>query len=92
MGTPSSGVWVLMNRRWPWAASRANRLSRSWTSQSSHGESYASGAGSSGSWNTSRAQIICIHVVPLLERVLITMSPTRKGKPSQRALSSSGDV
>jgi len=27
-----------------------------------------------------------------LERVLMTMSPTRKGKPSQRALSSSGDV
>jgi hypothetical protein len=29
----------------------------------------------SGVWNTSRAQIICTHVVPLLERVLITMSP-----------------
>ena len=31
------------------------------------------------------------QVVPVLDRVLITMSPSRKGKPSQRALSSSSD-
>ena len=42
-------------------------------------------------WNTSRAQIICIHVVPLLERVLMTMSPSRNGKRVHRPLSSSGD-
>jgi hypothetical protein len=47
--------------------------------------------GRSASWKTRRAQIICAHVVPLLERVLITMSPDRKGKPDQRPLSSSGD-
>ncbi|MFG1882821.1 hypothetical protein [Micromonospora sp. NPDC049102] len=41
--------------------------------------------------STSSAQIICIQVVPLLERVLITMSPARNGKPTQRALSSSSE-
>ena len=35
------------------------------------------------------AQIICTQVVPLLERVLMTMSPDRNGKPIHRALSSS---
>jgi hypothetical protein len=39
----------------------------------------------------SRAQIICIQVVPLFDRVLITMSPARNGKPTQRVLSSSSD-
>ena len=36
----------------------------------------------------SSAQIICIHVVPLRDRALITMSPGRNSNPSQRALSS----
>jgi hypothetical protein len=92
IGTPSSGVWVLMKRRWSWAARSARTSPIGRTSQSSHGDSSGSGAGRSGVWNTSRAQIICIHVVPLFERVLITMSPSRKAKPSQRALSSSADV
>ena len=35
-------------------------------------------------WNTSKRQIICIQVVPCLERVLITMSPVREGKPDYR--------
>jgi hypothetical protein len=60
-------------------------------SQSSHGDSSVSGAGRSGDWKTSRAQIICIHVVPLLDRVLMTMSPGRNRKPAHRALSSSAD-
>ena len=42
-----------------------------------HGESCQSGAGSSGLWKISSAQIICIQVVPVLRRVLITMSPGR---------------
>jgi hypothetical protein len=69
-----------MNRRCRWAARRAYTSSRGATSQSSHGESVASGAGSSAVWKTSNAQTICIHVVPLLDRVLITMSPGRNGK------------
>jgi hypothetical protein len=48
-------------------------------------------SGSSGVWKISSAQIICIQVVPVLRRVLITMSPGRKRKPSHRPLSSSGD-
>lgn len=82
---------VFTNRRWVWRASRAITSSRGATSQSSHGDSSRSGAGSAGSWNTSIAQIIWAHVVPLFERVLITRSPARNGKPSQRALSSSSD-
>jgi len=39
----------------------------------------------------SSAQIICTHVVPVLDRVLITMSSSRYGKPIHRALSSSCD-
>ena len=88
---PSSGVWVLMNRRCGCAARRAHTSSRSLISQSSHGDSSLSGAGRSGVWNTSNAQIICIHVVPLFDRVLMTMSPGRKGKPVHRPLSSSAD-
>jgi len=59
--------------------------------QSSHGDSSDICAGRFEVWKTSSAQIICIHVVPLLDRVLITMSPCRNGKPSQRALSSSAE-
>ncbi len=88
---PSSGVWLLMKRRCRWAASRAYTVSAGSTSQSSQGDSSASGAGNSGVRSTSSAQIICIQVVPLLERVLITMSPGRRGKSRHRALSSSGE-
>jgi hypothetical protein len=49
------------------------------------------GAGSRGCWKISSAQIICTHVVPVLDRVLITMSSSRYGKPIHRALSSSCD-
>src|SRR5262249_35085035 len=59
--------------------------------QSSQGESRGSGAGRSAVWKISRAQIICIHVVPLLDRVLMTMSPGRNGNASQRPLSSSSE-
>ncbi len=44
-----------------------------------------------GSWKMSRAQIICTQVVPVLDLVLMTMSPSRNGKPIHLALSSSGD-
>jgi hypothetical protein len=40
----------------------------------------------------SNAQIICIQVVPLFDRVLMTMSPGRKENPSHLALSSSDEV
>jgi hypothetical protein len=33
---------------------------------SSHGENVSSGSGSSGSCSMSRAQIICVHIVPHL--------------------------
>ncbi len=88
---PSSGVCVLMNRRWRWAASRAYASSFGVISQSSHGDSSGSGRGRSGVWNTSSAAIICSHVVPLFDRVLITMSPSRNGNPSHRPLSSSAE-
>jgi hypothetical protein len=35
----------------------------------------------------SSAHIICVHVVPHLGAVLMTMSPGRNSKASQRALS-----
>ncbi len=92
MGTPSSGVWVFMNRRCRWASSRAKIASFGWISLSSHGEYQPTGLSSSGVWKMSSAQIICTHVVPVLDRVLITMSPSRNGKPSHRALSSSGET
>ena len=66
-------------------------LSRGVPSQSSQGDSRASGSGQLGRWKMSRAQIIWTQVVPLFERVLMTMSPSRKGKPIQRPLSSSGE-
>ena len=91
IGTPSSGVWVLITRRCGCAASRATTSSRGSTSQSSHGDSSISGRGSSGVRRMSSRQIICTQVVPLFDRVLTTTSPARNGKPSHRALSSSGD-
>jgi hypothetical protein len=66
-----------MNRRCCCASSCADSSSRGVTSQSSHGDSWDSGAGRSGVWKISKAQIICTQVVPLLERVLTTMSPGR---------------
>ena len=87
-----SGVWVLMTRRCVCCASRANTLSRGSTRWSTHGDSSASGAGGSGSWWINRSRIVCTQVVPCLDRVLTTVSPSRKAKPSQRPLSSSAEV
>ncbi len=92
MGTPSSGVWVLITRRWVWASNSATTSSLGCTSQSSQGESAPSRPGRSGVPNTRSRQIICTQVVPDLDRVLTTMSPGRKAKSHQRALSSSGEV
>ena len=92
MGTPSSGVCVFMTRRNGWASRSPQTTSLCWTFQSIQGERAPRLAGRSGAWWTRRRQIICIQVVPDLERVLITMSPWRKEKPHQRALSSSGEV
>ena len=91
IGMPSSGVCDLMMRRCCWASSRASSSPRGTVSWSSQGDRSPSGPGSSAVWSTSSAQIICIQVVPLLDLVLITMSPSRNGNPDQRALSSSGD-
>ena len=66
LGIPSSGVWVLMNRRCVWAARSATTSVRARVTMSIHGESVSSGSGSSGSCSMSRAQIICVHVVPHL--------------------------
>ncbi len=90
-GMPSSGVWVLTKRRWVCASSRARTSSIGRVVQSSHGDRSAIGAGSSGVPKIRSAQIICVHVVPCLVRVLITMSPSRKANPSHRPLSSSDE-
>ena len=90
-GSPSSGVCVLTNRRCRCASSRANTSSTGSTRWSTHGDNVVNGAGRSGVPRTSSAQIICIHVVPDFERVEMTMSPSRNGKPDQRVLSSSDD-
>jgi len=80
-----------MKRRCRWAASWSYTCCCPVVSQSSQGDSRASGAGRSAVWKISRAQIICIQVVPLLERALMMMSPGRNGKASQRPLSSSAE-
>ena len=54
---------------------------------SSHGEIRSSERSNVVVWKTSSAQIICVHVVPHLGGVLMTMSSGRNAKPSQRALS-----
>ena len=87
LGIPSSGVRVLMNRRCAWAARSANTPVRARVTMPVHGESVSSGSGSSGSCRMSRAQIICVHVVPHFGGVLMMMSPGRSPKPSQRLLS-----
>ena len=87
LGIPSSGVWVLMNRRCVWASRSANTSVRARVTMSIHGESVSSGSGSSGSCSMSMAQIICVHVVPHFGGVLMMMSPGRSSKPSQRLLS-----
>src|SRR5258708_697844 len=87
LGSASSGVWVLMNRRCVWASRSANTSVRARVTMSIHGESVSSGSGSSGSRRMSRAQIICVHVVPHFGGVLMMMSPGRSSKPSQRLLS-----
>ncbi len=81
-----------MNRRCSCAASIANSSVWGTVSRSSHGDISPSGSGRSGVRKTRSAQIICIHVVPCLERVLITMSPSRNGNAAHRALSSSGET
>src|SRR5437588_11310594 len=58
---------------------------------SSQGESSVSRSGRSAVWKMSRAHSICIHVVPHLGGVEITMSSGRNGKPSQRALSATSE-
>ena len=73
-------MWVLITRRWRWRSRRATTSSRGSPTQSSHGDVDARGAGSSGVWKTSSAQIVCTHVVPCFDRVLTTMSPSRNGK------------
>ena len=60
-------------------------------SMSSHGEMRSSGCSKVVVWNTSSAQIICIHVVPHFGGVQMTMSPGRNSKPSQRALSETSE-
>ena len=87
LAMPSSGVWVLMNRRCVWASSSANTSVRARVTMSIHGESVSNGSGSSGSCKMSSAQIICVHVVPHFGGVLMMMSPGRSSKPSQRLLS-----
>ena len=54
---------------------------------SSHGEYVSSGSSNSGVWKIRSAHIICVHVVPHLAGVEITMSDGRSVKRSQRALS-----
>jgi hypothetical protein len=51
-----------------------------------HGESVSGGSANSGSCSISRAQIICVHVVPHFGGVLMMMPPGRSSKPSQRLL------
>ena len=60
-------------------------------SMSSHGETRSSDVCKRGVWNTSNAEIICIHVVPHFAGVLMMMSSGRSSKPSQRALSEISD-
>jgi hypothetical protein len=57
---------------------------------SSQGDRRQSGAGRSGVRKISKAQIICVQVVPDLRGVLITMSPRRKRKPCHRPFASPG--
>ncbi len=87
LGIPSSGVWVLMNRRCVWASKSANTSVRAWVTRSIHGESVSNGSGRPGSCRMSSAEIICVHVVPHFGGVLMMMSPGRRTKPSQRLLS-----
>ena len=84
---PSSGVCVLMNRRWVCDASNSNTLSTFSVWMSTQGDNRVSGAGSSGVWKTSSAHCICIHVVPHFDGVEMTMSSSRNSKPSHRRLS-----
>ena len=56
-------------------------------SMSSQGETRSSGSANVVVWNTSSAEIICIHVVPHFAGVQMRMSSGRSSKPSQRALS-----
>ena len=86
-GRPSSGVCDFMKRRWVCASSVSNTVRRACVIISTHGDSFDRSSGRSSPPKTSSAQIICVHVVPHFGGVLITMSPGRNSKPSQRALS-----
>ena len=91
-GSPSNGVWLLMNRRWVCASRSATTDSRSLVSISSHGEIWSSDRSKVGVWNTRSAQIICIQVVPHFAGVLMMMSSGRRTKPSNRLFSLVMDV
>ena len=80
-----------MIRRCCWAASWAATSGSGRNAMSSQGEIVVKGAGSSGVPNTRSAHIICVHVVPHLDGVLMTMSPVRNRKSFQRVLSVSPD-
>ncbi len=71
-----------MNRRCCCAASRVKISSLGRTIKSSHGEYQPIGALSCGVWKMSSSQTICTQVVPVFKRLLMTMSPSRKGKPA----------
>jgi hypothetical protein len=90
-GISFSGVCVLMNRRCRCPARWAYTLSRGKVGLSSQGERLHSGSGRSGVWKMSKAQIICIQVVPDFGKVLMTMSPGRKRKPDHLPPSSPRD-
>ena len=86
-GSPSSGVWVLMNRRCCWASSRAVTSASGAALESNHGDNTPNGAGSWSVWKINNAQIICAHVVPHFWGAHTTTSSARNTKPSQRELS-----
>jgi hypothetical protein len=73
-GAGSSGI----------TSARSPRPTACWSSQ---GDTWSRGWESSGVWKMSRAQIICIQVVPHFGGVEIMMSPSRRGKWFQRAVS-----
>ena len=77
----------MRKRRCVWAASAAITAARGRVLMSSHGDTSSSGAGKSGPSKSKSAHSICVQVVPHFGGVLMTMSPGRKAKSSQRLLS-----
>ena len=86
-GRPSRGVCVLIQRRCCCASSRPNTSSSVRMSMSSHGDNVLIGTPSAGRFKTRDPTMFCIHVVPHLEGVEMTMSSSLKRNRSQRALS-----